>query len=69
MSVVAGANEGKASKMICADCGGEMNFHAEKINWSARADAELDLGAEFGEVVEEIHTCPGCAAIATRKAG
>jgi hypothetical protein len=63
-----GGDKHKATKMICPDCGDEMNFHAEKINQSARADSESDASAEFGGVVEEIHTCPRCAAIATRRA-
>ena len=61
-------DRGMTTKMICPDCGDEMNFHAEKINQSARADSESDASAEFGGVVEEIHTCPRCAAIATRRA-
>jgi len=63
-----GSNKGKANKMICPDCGHEMNFHAEKVNQSVRADSEFDSEAEFGGVVEEIHTCPACGHIAARKA-
>ena len=68
MTVGAGSNKGETTKMICSHCGHEMNFHAEKVNQSARADSESDWGAEFGGVVEEIHTCPECGAIATRRA-
>jgi len=68
MTVADGSNRRKKAKMICPACGGEMNFHAEKINQSARADPESDSSAEFREVVEEIHTCPACAGIATRRA-
>jgi len=67
MTVDAGSKKGKTTKMRCGHCGHEMNFHAEKVNQSARADSESD-SAEFGGVVEEIHTCPACGAIATRRA-
>jgi DNA-directed RNA polymerase subunit RPC12/RpoP len=36
-------------KMICIDCGAEMNHHAMKIDYSVE-DGEL----------QEIHTCPEC---------
>jgi len=65
MTLGGGISKGKTTKMICPNCGHEMNFHAEKVNQSARAGLESD-SAEFGGVVEEIHTCPACGAIATR---
>ena len=67
MKVTEGGDKGKTTKMICPDCGEEMNFHAEKIDQSARADPESDCGAEFGGVVEQIHTCPACGAIGVRR--
>jgi hypothetical protein len=68
MTVAEGGKRDKA-KLKCPACAREMNFHAEKINQSARA--KHSFGSEFnesGEVVEEIHTCPACAAIVTRRA-
>ena len=44
-------------KMICPDCGVEMNFHAEKIDYS---DSGANVDAVFGGIVEEAHTCPVC---------
>jgi hypothetical protein len=70
MTIPGGGKRDKP-KLKCPGCGAEMNFHAEKINQSARVAAEDDLAAglnEFSEVVEEIHTCPACATIATRRA-
>jgi rubrerythrin len=70
MTVAEGGRRDKAN-LKCPACGAEMNFHAEKINQSARVGAEKSLGGELnesGEVVEEIHTCPVCATIATRRA-
>jgi DNA-directed RNA polymerase subunit RPC12/RpoP len=44
-----------AEKMICAECGAEMNHHAMKI----------DYRTEDLEVVE-VHTCPKCGHIDLR---
>jgi hypothetical protein len=68
MTLAESSNPSKKQKVICPACGSEMNFHAEKINQSARADPESGSSTEFGGVVEEIHTCPACAEIATRRA-
>jgi hypothetical protein len=40
-----------ADKMICSDCGSEMNRHAEKFVY-------LEDGASG--CIEEIHACPAC---------
>lgn len=55
----------QAKKMICPDCGIEMNHHAEKIDYSVDAQAAR---AEFGGAVREVHCCPGCGKCATRLA-
>jgi ribosomal protein S27AE len=44
--------------MICPECGVEMNFHAEKVNYSESISGAID--PVFGGVVEEAHTCPVC---------
>jgi len=44
-------------KMICSDCGAEMNHHATKI----------DYRTEDPELVE-VHTCPHCGRIDSRQA-
>ena len=55
-------------KMICPRCGAEMNNHAEKISYEA-AEGNRNPDAVFGGVVDEIHTCPGCANVESRAAG
>jgi hypothetical protein len=67
MKTAADSNKSKPP-MICPDCGRQMNFHAEKINQSASGSRHSGSGAEFHEVVDEIHACPACATIATRRA-
>ena len=53
-------------KMICSECGAEMNHHAMKIDYSSDDPAPIDPA--FGGVVEEAHTCPNCGHISLRHA-
>jgi predicted RNA-binding Zn-ribbon protein involved in translation (DUF1610 family) len=55
-------------KMICPDCGVEMNHHAEKIDYAAALDEPSAIDPDFGGVLEEIHTCPVCGKTETRRA-
>ena len=45
-------------KMICPDCGAEMNHHAMKIAYSIDDPKLVD--AVFDGVMKEVHTCPEC---------
>jgi predicted RNA-binding Zn-ribbon protein involved in translation (DUF1610 family) len=53
-------------KMICPDCGAEMNHHAMKIDYGVEDPALIDPA--FGCVVEEVHTCPKCGRTSMRQA-
>jgi len=53
-------------KMICPDCGAEMNHHAMKIDYSVDDPALIDPA--FDGVVQEAHTCPECGRVALRQA-
>jgi ribosomal protein S27AE len=53
-------------KMICPDCGAEMNHHAMKIDYSVEDAALID--PTFGGVVQEAHTCPQCGRSDLRRA-
>lgn len=59
-------------KMLCPDCGVEMNFHATKIDYRAAMDDEDDEGSaidpDFGGVLEEAHTCHMCGKTHLRRA-
>jgi ribosomal protein L37AE/L43A len=58
-----------ADKMLCPDCGVEMNHHANKIDYSQGADEELAARDEtFGGTLQEAHCCPECGRTATREA-
>ena len=55
------------NKMKCADCGVDMNHHADKIDYSGGI-AEGTVNSELGGVLEEVHSCPGCGKTALRLA-
>ena len=52
-------------RLRCADCGLDMNLHAEKVDWISEAEP---LDSALGGAVEEVHACPGCGEMATRPA-
>ncbi|HET6889593.1 MAG TPA: hypothetical protein VFH31_00710 [Pyrinomonadaceae bacterium] len=56
----------EGNKMICPDCGAEMNHHAMKIDYGIDDPALLD--AVFGGVLKEAHTCPQCGRTELRAA-
>ena len=58
----------ETNKMICPDCGIEMNYHAEKIDYTAALTDPDAVDPDLGGVLEEVHTCPGCGNIGSRRA-
>ncbi len=55
------------SKMICPDCGVEMNHHADKLVYEGEHQETNAVDAELGGVLEEAHTCPACGKTLTRR--
>jgi rRNA maturation endonuclease Nob1 len=55
----------KSNKMSCPDCGGEMNHHTNKIEYSNDMPEEVD--ADSGGTLEEAHICPECGKTVMRK--
>ena len=52
-----------AAKMICPQCGAEMNFHAEKLVYSVSVPVS---DAALGGEVLEMHSCPHCGRTESR---
>jgi predicted RNA-binding Zn-ribbon protein involved in translation (DUF1610 family) len=50
-----------AKLMMCPMCGAEMNHHANKLTY-------VDSGAGLDEVIEELHYCPKCGDVESRRA-
>ena len=57
----------KTSAMICPQCQIEMNYHAEKIDYTAALTDPGIIDPDFGGVVEEVHTCPRCGDVGMRR--
>lgn len=55
-------------KLKCPGCGAEMNHHAEKIDYSTALGDPRSMDPDLGGVIEEVHTCPKCGAVETRRA-
>jgi hypothetical protein len=51
-------------KMICSNCGVEMNHHAMKVDYGE--DNPTEVEAVFGGALKEVHTCPQCGHIELR---
>lgn len=50
----------RRERMKCPRCGGDMNFHAEKVDYArALADSGV-MDPDLGGPLEEFHTCPRC---------
>jgi rubredoxin len=56
------------NKMICPDCGVEMNHHANKIDYGVASDETAARDETFGGALQEAHCCPECGQTATREA-
>ncbi|HEX8282066.1 MAG TPA: hypothetical protein VF588_01875 [Pyrinomonadaceae bacterium] len=55
-------------KMVCPDCGVEMNQHAEKVDYTDAGDDGEGFDSALGGVLEEFHACPDCGRTHTRRA-
>jgi predicted RNA-binding Zn-ribbon protein involved in translation (DUF1610 family) len=54
-------------KIICPDCGVEMNRHAEKMNYTIALAEPGAIDTDLGGVIEEAHTCPECGQTLMRR--
>jgi uncharacterized protein with PIN domain len=55
-------------RMVCPDCGAEMNRHAEKVDYTSDDDGAEGFDPALGGRVEEFHTCPDCGRTHARPA-
>ena len=53
-------------KMICRECGTEMNHHADKLIYPSEKLQTAAIDVALGGLIEETHACPGCGAVASR---
>jgi ribosomal protein S27AE len=55
------------NKMICPNCGDEMNHHADKLVDPITPEDRKHFNPNLGGVVKEMHYCPGCGAVESRQ--
>jgi len=56
------------TKMICPECGAEMNHHADKLMEPVKPEELKYVNPSLGGVVKEMHACPECGAVESRLA-
>lgn len=54
-------------RMRCPACGVEMNPHAEKLVAPRTATEAAQADPAMGGVVEEVHQCPACGRVESRR--
>ena len=59
----------ESTRMVCPDCGVEMNPHAEKVEYTDAGPEDEGFDPALGGVLEEFHSCPDCGRTRTRRAG
>jgi predicted RNA-binding Zn-ribbon protein involved in translation (DUF1610 family) len=57
-----------AEKLVCPECGVEMNRHALKVDYGAASDNPEVNDPDFDGVLEEVHACPVCGKASLRRA-
>ena len=58
----------ESGKMVCPDCGVEMNPHAEKVEYTEAGAEDEAFDPALGGVLIEFHACPDCGRTHTRPA-
>ncbi len=58
-----------SGKMKCPECGVDMNHHAEKLVEPTNAREAAQADPKLGGLVEEMHTCPVCGLVHSRRQG
>ena len=56
------------SKMICPKCGNEMNHHADKLIDPVKPEDLKQVNPALGGIIEEMHNCPRCGGVESRRA-
>ena len=58
---------GHVKPMHCPDCGVGMNHHAEKLVDPRSAEEAAMMDPVLGGIIEEMHTCPECGRVNSRR--
>jgi len=55
----------RRTPLTCPECKAPMNHHAEKLVVTADPDPSVD--PDLGGYIEELHTCPKCGNLESRR--
>lgn len=58
----------KPKKMVCPECGVEMNHHADKLLHPTDPKDARRVDPALGGIVQEHHVCPECGRSEAREA-
>ena len=56
------------AKMICPECGIEMNHHSDKLIDAISPEEAVQMDPALGGLIEEAHCCPECGKSSPRRA-
>lgn len=56
-------------KMICPKCGTQMNYHADKLDYTTALIELAAVDPNLGGIIEQVHTCqnPKCKNVELRR--
>jgi ribosomal protein S27AE len=57
--------DSRRNQLTCPKCGTPMNHHAEKL--VVTADSEPGADADLGGYIQELHGCPKCGHLESRR--
>ena len=55
------------AKVMCPECGVEMNHHASKLEYPTCAEEVAKVDPVFGALLEDAHCCPDCGKGSSRR--
>ncbi len=57
----------EAEKMLCPNCGAQMNHHADKLDLTTALTEPDAVDPELGGILEEVYGCPKCGKTVVRR--
>lgn len=54
-------------KVICPKCGAQMNYHADKLDYTTVLTEPAAVDPDLGGILEEVYTCSNCKNVEVRR--
>lgn len=58
----------EAEKMLCPNCGVQMNHHADKLDLTTALTEPDAVDPQLGGILEEVYSCPKCGKTVVQRA-